>query len=738
MELQRLQEVKGGMSVGERIEELVKKMQPEARLDAVMKWVGMGLEAEERLQEVVVEAWETVLKNKWWKARYKTLEEFKAGSGVADGVAEVMRARRRTESRKQMFARAAARRWGGLDVRMILGGGLMPESPSKRFLEAINTLAGRVPNAKEALELLKAGREERLRRRGTIKAATLQISDVNAALKGLEKKRKELESGRSGDEKRRRVMNEEEEEEEEEEEGEGDEEDGEEWEGAGEREGGCGCVDVEETVEIVQSMKGLAKNDLKGRVEVLRWVGRKKWEEMCHRHVRRIASGWELQTSRLKRVELIERVMGVQANENRLEELVGDSETHLWFRKKGRPLREEDELGPFKYVGMGEREFKFCGRSVWERYGGVGLMEKFLESGNVVVSGVFDWIVKDVELMGMVDAEFEMYRHHLREQNGKANYGWCRNMWHSLVQQVMRQDPVFYGLNVAARGDGNWRLVSFPYYTKYAMPGDATGFKHIDINIGELLKSGRGGSMVQTGISLDEEFSDGCTMVVPGFHRQIGEWWGLVQDRRKGGNGLVQRVEDLYTKEDSERYGEFVPVVCSVGDVRMTMGSMIHGSTGGCIRRRRVVHPWLVGVNSDHDGLEIGESGSWEEVSRAHRNMWAMKVGATGKHHMFGVGSGRFAGCVEIRGVSGLGDALVGGRRWDSGVVVRERDAVLGRDMRVAWGFVEGHRWRMRQAWRVCFKEMVELEKREFGEKSYFRLVEERGNIDLLAEVAGM
>lgn len=45
------------------------------------------------------------------------------------------------------------------------------------------------------------------------------------------------------------------------------------------------------------------------------------------------------------------------------------------------------------------------------------MLEKFLEDGNVVVGGVLDWIVKDSELIGMVDAEFEMYGHHLREQN---------------------------------------------------------------------------------------------------------------------------------------------------------------------------------------------------------------------------------------------------------------------------------------------------------------------------------
>jgi len=306
-------------------------------------------------------------------------------------------------------------------------------------------------------------------------------------------------------------------------------------------------------------------------------------------------------------------------------------------------------------------------------------------------------------------------------------------MWHSLVQQVMRQDPVFYALNVAARPDLNWRLISFPYYTKYAMKGDATRFKHIDINIRELLKSGRGVNIVQTAISFDDEFEDGCTIVVPGFHRHIGEWWGKVEGRGKSRNGLVQSVEDLYLKEDEEIYGSFVPVVCKRGDIRMTLASIIHGSTGGCVRRRRVVHPWLVGVDSNHDGLDMRESVSWEEVSRAHRNMWAMKVGATGQSHRFGVGDGRFGGCVEIRGVSGIGDALVGVRRWDSGAVLMERDTILGRSVGEAWSVVEMHRSRMKAAWKEAFEVMILLEKREFGEMSYFNSVEELGNMEVLA-----
>src|SRR5579859_7005696 len=240
--------------------------------------------------------------------------------------------------------------------------------------------------------------------------------------------------------------------------------------------------------------------------------------------------------------------------------------------------------------------------------------------------------------------------------------------------------------------------------------------------------------MVQMAISLNDEFSDGCTIVVSGFHRHIGEWWGKVEDRGKGRNGLVQSVEDLYLKEGEGMYGSFVPVVCMREDIRMTLASMIHGSTGGCIQRRCVIHPWLVGVDSDHHGLEIWESGSWEEVSQAHRDILAMKVGATGQSHGFGVGNGRFKASIEIRGVSGIGDALVGARKCESGVVLRERDAILGGDIREASGVVERHRSGMNKAWMDGFTDMVELEKTEFGEKSYFKLVEERGNMDVLAQ----
>jgi hypothetical protein len=85
-----------------------------------------------------------------------------------------------------------------------------------------------------------------------------------------------------------------------------------------------------------------------------------------------------------------------------------------------------------------------------------------------------------------------MYRHHLREINKKKNYGWLRNIFHNINQQLMRQDPVYYVYYTTLRPNRAWRLISYSYYIKYALLGDNIFFRYIDINIPRLLESGRG------------------------------------------------------------------------------------------------------------------------------------------------------------------------------------------------------------------------------------------------------
>ena len=68
-------------------------------------------------------------------------------------------------------------------------------------------------------------------------------------------------------------------------------------------------------------------------------------------------------------------------------------------------------------------------------------------------------------------------------------------MFHSLGQQLARQDPSYYYWYMLLRPDYNAYLISYPYYAKYTSLGDRTFFRHIDLNI-EAAASHRKGSNI--------------------------------------------------------------------------------------------------------------------------------------------------------------------------------------------------------------------------------------------------
>ncbi len=143
-----------------------------------------------------------------------------------------------------------------------------------------------------------------------------------------------------------------------------------------------------------------------------------------------------------------------------------------------------------------------------------------------------------------------MYKYHLRDQNdGEDRRGWMHHMFYSLVQQLVRQDPVYYALMAAARPDKNTWLICYPYYVKYQVVNDNTGFRHFDISVDKYVKTSKGKNIIQGSLSLDDEDKDNCTLLVLGFHRHIHEQWADVKKRGEDTSGYTTNAK-IYRTED--------------------------------------------------------------------------------------------------------------------------------------------------------------------------------------------
>ncbi|KAI9766266.1 MAG: hypothetical protein M1840_006680 [Geoglossum simile] len=167
---------------------------------------------------------------------------------------------------------------------------------------------------------------------------------------------------------------------------------------------------------------------------------------------------------------------------------------------------------------------------------------------------------------------------------------------------------------VAAWPDRNWRIISYPYYTKDTTIGKSTGFVHLDINVEKFVDSGYGGNIIQGSVSLDDEDENGCTILVPRFHTQIRTWWERVRQRGLNHLGHTTNAKITYLPEDKRSFGKLMPVPCKRGAIRITRLEILHGSTSNAIQWRRVVFVWQCGIRDDHEMLDLEEAEQWSDL----------------------------------------------------------------------------------------------------------------------------
>jgi Phytanoyl-CoA dioxygenase (PhyH) len=294
-------------------------------------------------------------------------------------------------------------------------------------------------------------------------------------------------------------------------------------------------------------------------------------------------------------------------------------------------------------------------------------------------------------------------------------------MSHSLVQQVLRMDPVIYALMAAGRPDHNTWLVSYPYVAKCTSKGQHTEFLHTDTNIVQLVEDGVGRNKLTSSISLDDEDENGCTKVVPGMHHKSEEWLDKMQDSANpmSKDTLTSDFKKHYDSQDWSEFGKPVPVPCGRFDFRMSLPEIIHGSTKYSQKMLRVIYTWLTGIDEDHIMLDNLESLDWEGVASCLRDLMAPTIGVSGDSPR-SLEKKKIEAAVMIQGVSPLCDALVGRRKWTDEWVISDRDTLLGDDEEESRAYVEKVRGKLVEAYREAFAQLEKIERKVFREKSFF------------------
>ena len=73
-------------------------------------------------------------------------------------------------------------------------------------------------------------------------------------------------------------------------------------------------------------------------------------------------------------------------------------------------------------------------------WGYLNMVRDWEEDGSVIIKEIFNWLIldaegsqRDVPLLDMVGAEFDIYKHHQRNINDTLMYGWLRIIYYGIT-----------------------------------------------------------------------------------------------------------------------------------------------------------------------------------------------------------------------------------------------------------------------------------------------------------------
>ena len=442
---------------------------------------------------------------------------------------------------------------------------------------------------------------------------------------------------------------------------------------------------------------------------------------VCWYHLKYIASKMGLKTRNLnvdKTVKILKVLYYCQDQWGRLQ---ADPVTHTLFISEFQGIRTNDDLLSYRY-----RPVAVSINIDWDRVakamGFEATIENFKKHGSIVMNTFVNCYRSSdfPNFEEIIDECFDMYRYHTREIDGKSNLGWCRTMYHSIIQQFIRGDVGYWLLYAILRRETN--LISYPYYTKYTMPKDNTYFRHIDLNISNAAHSGKGVDLIQGSVSFDDEDDSNCTEILRGFHGRFNEYQAWrTQKGIADSTGYIEGWNDAidYPEELREKWPnvEWRKQPCSRGQVRISDPRLPHGSTGPATKVRRTILPWFVKVGEDMQTMEIPEMGTYAEIQAAYQSLCAAPKTPSGHPNKYGGVRWPFPGDVTPIYTSPISMAINCQARWDSPLVLNElRDLLTGDISRdKITNYIHTTRvenWKMlTRHWEIC----KQAERRAFG-----------------------
>ncbi len=249
-----------------------------------------------------------------------------------------------------------------------------------------------------------------------------------------------------------------------------------------------------------------------------------KSEEMfvCHLHLQKLRNKLELLMNELSFEILIDRINIIYDYRFQLDFVKIDVTFADWFHQDSHLFRFTDSLQLFQLRSHMLQNYKIDTFLIHNMFIKKIKYQKWKKNDAIILSNVFNWILNDNTWV-LIREKLNIYLWHQRNDLNLTNHDWLRTTMYITLQQLVRQNIVYYLITVTLQLNHEIDLLTFSYFMKITFKNDSELIKHVNLNVNDLM-SDRKWSRIQSTAVFADELIDKDDEFILDLHFHMKKW----------------------------------------------------------------------------------------------------------------------------------------------------------------------------------------------------------------------
>ncbi len=335
---------------------------------------------------------------------------------------------------------------------------------------------------------------------------------------------------------------------------------------------------------------------------------------MYHSHLQKLKNRLKLLMNELSFKILIDHINIIYDYRFQLDFVKINVTFADWFRRDSRFFRFTDSLQLFRLRSHMSQNYKIDTSLIHNMFIEKIKYQKWKKNDAIMLSNVFDWILNDNTWV-LIREKLNMYLWHQRNDLDLTNHDWLRMTMYITLQQLVRQNIMYYLITMILQLNHEIDLLTFSYFMKITFKNNSELIKHVNLNVNDLM-SDREQSWIQNTAVFANELIDKDDEFILDLHLCMKKWWKETIKRNLVMNEYTHCVVlKIFNENDSWKSDlKWINQSCFADSVHFWMSHLSHDNKDKSDEQRITVLIYHIAIFKDEVNMKIVKCETKNEV----------------------------------------------------------------------------------------------------------------------------